>query len=338
MIETTATRGPLDFSATGKPKGCWPPIRSLALYVYHQVFDHAGHRLTRRGFMARVRLNGSAKARSSHTKKRMSGPKPDRLLLTRACQANLSQIFGLYPDDGNEAQERLERMVAGSTADRGHRSSRGGAPYVERHRSGGPSPRSRPSWGPRPIFVADGHHRYETACNYRDQLAAAVWPLDQNHPANFVLMMCVGMSDAGMVVLPTHRLFRACPAWSPPIWSPSSHRTSPPVSLAGGADLAHGIWDEIEMEGDQGTTRPLYRGRRTLDAGSDHRGWPPEDGRACPRAQHRLARPGRGDPASPGDRKPTRWQANCRSQPTSTWCDAGLSEGTKRAATPWRLW
>jgi uncharacterized protein (DUF1015 family) len=62
------------------------------------------------------------------------------------------------------------------------------------------------------MFIADGHHRYETACNYRDQLAA-VHPLSAGRiPANFVLMMCVSMSDPGMVVLPTHRLFRGLPA------------------------------------------------------------------------------------------------------------------------------
>ena len=62
--------------------------------------------------------------------------------------------------------------------------------------------------GPKPIFIADGHHRYETACNYRDELVAASGPLAPHHPANFVLMMCVGMNDPGLIVLPTHRLFR----------------------------------------------------------------------------------------------------------------------------------
>ncbi len=61
----------------------------------------------------------------------------------------------------------------------------------------------------KPVFIADGHHRYETACNYRDELSSA-GPLATNNPANFVLMMCVGMEDPGMVVLPTHRLFRGC--------------------------------------------------------------------------------------------------------------------------------
>ena len=61
--------------------------------------------------------------------------------------------------------------------------------------------------GPKPIFIADGHHRYETACNYRDQIYDSGF-LSPEHPANYVLMMCVAMDDPGLIVMPTHRLFR----------------------------------------------------------------------------------------------------------------------------------
>ena len=69
--------------------------------------------------------------------------------------------------------------------------------------------------GGRPIYIADGHHRYETACNLRDKLAAelrrnAAKQLSPDHPANFVLMMCVSMSDPGMLVLPRTGCSAAC--------------------------------------------------------------------------------------------------------------------------------
>ena len=65
------------------------------------------------------------------------------------------------------------------------------------------------------MFIADGHHRYETACNYRDELAAAAGgSLPPEHPANFVLMMFISMSDPGLIVMPTHRLFRGLPKMS----------------------------------------------------------------------------------------------------------------------------
>ena len=65
--------------------------------------------------------------------------------------------------------------------------------------------------GPKPIFIADGHHRYETACNYRDQIYDSGF-LSPDHPANYTLMMCVAMDDPGLIVMPTHRLFRGMPA------------------------------------------------------------------------------------------------------------------------------
>ena len=93
-----------------------------AIYVYHQEFTDGGTTYTRRGFMARVRLarfgegkifpheetHGGAEGRPAEA----AGP---------ACKANLSQIFGLYPDPENEAQNLLEAAIAGVDAARGDR-------------------------------------------------------------------------------------------------------------------------------------------------------------------------------------------------------------------------
>lgn len=222
-----------------------------AIYVYHSVFEHAGHSYTRRGFMARVRLERFGEGKIYPHEETMAGPKQDRLMLTRACKANLSQIFGLYPDPASEAQELLEDAVSGQ------------APLEATDHLGVVHrvwPLSNVAvvsklaglLGDKPVFIADGHHRYETACNYRDELAAA-GPLPANHPANFVLMMCVGMSDPGMIVLPTHRLFRGLPAMSS---SELIAKLGPAFTcrVAGeGADLAATVWEEIEYGGEQGT-------------------------------------------------------------------------------------
>jgi uncharacterized protein (DUF1015 family) len=107
---------------------------------------------------------------------------------------------------------------------------------------------------PQPLFIADGHHRYETACNYRDEVAAgADGSLPADHPANFVLMMFIGMSDPGLIVMPTHRLFRGLPAMNSSELAKTLgvHFT---IRVVGeGADLAPTIWDEIDAEGSQGT-------------------------------------------------------------------------------------
>jgi hypothetical protein len=105
--------------------------------------------------------------------------------------------------------------------------------------------------GPKPIFIADGHHRYETACNYRDELAAA-GPLDANHPANFVLMMCIGMTDPGLLVLPTHRLFRGLPAMDSALLAEKLGSAFTCTPAGDGPKAATSVWDQIETDDDQG--------------------------------------------------------------------------------------
>lgn len=223
-----------------------------ALYVYHQTFASGGQTFTRRGFMSRTRLERFGEGKIYPHEETMAGPKQDRLLLTRACKANLSQIFGLYPDPKAEVQDLLEKSVAGV------------APLeaVDHlgvvHRMWPVSDSSVISkvaslLGPKAVFIADGHHRYETACNYRDELIAANGPLPPQHPANFVLMMCIGMSDPGLLVLPTHRLFRGL---EPLTADDLAKRLGDAFELrpAGqGPDAAHEVWEEIEVAGDQAT-------------------------------------------------------------------------------------
>src|SRR5579872_2718700 len=68
-----------------------------ALYVYHQGFEVEGRRYTRRGFMARVRLERFGEGKIYPHEETLAGPKADRLRLFRATHMNLSQVFGLYP-------------------------------------------------------------------------------------------------------------------------------------------------------------------------------------------------------------------------------------------------
>src|SRR5262249_5625947 len=65
--------------------------------------------------------------------------------------------------------------------------------------------------GPKPVFIADGHHRYETGLRYLEERRAAGEVRDAEAPPNFILMMLVSMSDPGLVILPTHRLISGLP-------------------------------------------------------------------------------------------------------------------------------
>ena len=109
----------------------------------------------------------------------------------------------------------------------------------------------------KPAYIADGHHRYETALNLRDDLAAELAErgeeLSPEHPANFVLMMCVSMSDEGMLVLPTHRLFRGLPAMTAEQLAAKLGDSFTTEPAGKGPDRALTLWEEIEAEGEQGT-------------------------------------------------------------------------------------
>ena len=82
-----------------------------SLYVYHQDFEIEGKRYTRKGFMARVRLEPFGSGRIYPHEETLSGPKADRLKLFRATAMNLSQIFGLYPDEAGDVTAKLDAAV-----------------------------------------------------------------------------------------------------------------------------------------------------------------------------------------------------------------------------------
>jgi uncharacterized protein (DUF1015 family) len=143
----------------------------------------------------------------------MPGPKADRLNLFRATAMNLSPVFGLFPDEDNEVRTILDAAVRTS-------------PPLEATDHLGVIHRFWPVtdqqlvsrltglMGPKAVFIADGHHRYETGLKYLEERRAAGDP-QAIHPdgaANFILMMLVSMSDPGLVILPTHRLISNLPA------------------------------------------------------------------------------------------------------------------------------
>ena len=227
-----------------------------AIYVYHQVFIEQGIQYTRRGFMCRVRLERFGEGKIYPHEETHGAAKADRLKLWAACKANLSQIFGLYPDDENEAQSILEAAIAGVIP-------------LEAMDQLGVVHRIWPvtdvstitaldaAMGDRPVYIADGHHRYETAIALRDQLAAELAQRGQSmppeHPANYVLMMCVSMSDPGMLVLATHRLFRGLRPMSSPELRERLGDSFTFEAGGLGPDRARPLWEEIQMEGQQAT-------------------------------------------------------------------------------------
>lgn len=221
-----------------------------ALYVYSQEFEWDGQTHVRSGFMGRVRLEDFGTGNVFPHEQTLSGPKADRLKLIRATNANLSPIFGLYPDDTGDVQQALDDTCLTLTPNvaTDHLGVIHKVWVVTDHNV---INKVKAGLRETPIFIADGHHRYETALNYRRELQAAGKLTDDTSPANFVLMMCVGMQDPGLQILPTHRLVSGLPNLTS-IELQQCLASHCDIEVMGTGDAgARDTWEMIELEGAQ---------------------------------------------------------------------------------------
>jgi uncharacterized protein (DUF1015 family) len=223
-----------------------------AYYVYHQTFEVEGKTYTRKGFLARVRLEPFGEGKIYPHEQTLSGPKADRLALFNATRFNLSPIFGLYPDDDNEVIRTAEAGIR----DRTPQEATDHLGVVNRlWEVHDPSTITalQGLMGPRPVFIADGHHRYETGVKFRDDLAASGELSGPDDPANFCMMMLVGMSDPGLIIQPTHRLVRGFVGLTS---ETLAARLAPEFLITPtgeGQEGCRNAWDAIEIGGEQDT-------------------------------------------------------------------------------------
>ncbi len=182
-----------------------------AIYVVEQSWEHEGRPVRRRGFVAAVRLHPFSDGVVLPHERTLPKAIADRLNLTRATAANLSQVFSLFSDPAGETDALFDAAIAGEPSC--HATDADGV--VSRLWAiTDPETIAAVSdiIGDRPVFIADGHHRYTTALAYRDErreadAAAGVTPVDPAY--DYVMMTLVNMDDPDLVVLPTHRLARA---------------------------------------------------------------------------------------------------------------------------------
>ncbi len=183
-----------------------------AFYVYEQEFEvpGSGAVLKRRGTLGALHLEefGEGVKPHEHT---LSGPKEDRLKLLRATRANTSPIFSLFDDNDGWISGLLD-MVCAARPIAEARDAEGSTHRLWRVLDDETVNAIEAALEDEPVFIADGHHRYETALNYRNECRAEAEAAGRTwtgaEPENGVLMMCVATSDTGLVVLPTHRLVK----------------------------------------------------------------------------------------------------------------------------------
>lgn len=180
-----------------------------SLYFTSMRFSIENSSVTRYGLIALVGLEPFEKGIVIPHERTFSKVKSERLQLMKACHANFSPIFSMYSDnnildslkssalhkspdidftDYNNQQHKLWRI----TDEEVHR-------YISDTIKG------------KKIFIADGHHRYETALNYRDWLKRNTPDFNDDHPANYVMMYLSSMEDPGLIILPAHRMLKQIP-------------------------------------------------------------------------------------------------------------------------------
>jgi uncharacterized protein (DUF1015 family) len=175
-----------------------------ALYPYAQSYEHGGRTFHRRGFIALVRLSPFGEGQVVPHEKTYAGAIEDRMKLMQYTGMQLSPIFGLFSDQRNEITGMLYRDL--------------GKPELTANLAGvrndlwsvidaDVETRVIDWMKHKPVYIADGHHRYTTALQFQkmaEQEHGA--PLPPAHPANYCMFVLVGMQDDGLLILPTHRL------------------------------------------------------------------------------------------------------------------------------------
>ncbi len=170
-----------------------------ALYAYDQTFEHEGKKHTRHQFIAAVRLHDFSEGIVLPHERTFGGPKKDRLALTKETRCNISPVFGLYTDPDNQVGKALWRATQQPPDAFGNLEGVENRLWVLTDKSILETVAA--AMQPKKIFIADGHHRYTTALNYRDHLAQMHGGLAPDHPANFVMLVLASMDDPGCIIL-----------------------------------------------------------------------------------------------------------------------------------------
>jgi len=200
--------------------------RVSSFYLHDHHFEYSGKKRVRRGLIARVKLKPWGRGIYPH-EETFSKAKSDRLQLMRACRANFSPLLSLYQGSDQEIALKLAEAARGKpmieTAVPSPSTGEGAEVHILWAITDPEIKREISQFlSSQPLYIADGHHRYETALNYRQERAQAQsdffdssviaseakQSLTDKGAFQYVMMELVDFSDPGLVVLPIHRLVR----------------------------------------------------------------------------------------------------------------------------------
>ncbi|MBI2920233.1 MAG: DUF1015 domain-containing protein [Planctomycetes bacterium] len=185
-----------------------------ALWISHQVFKFNGETRTRKGFVALGELSEFGKGGVHAHEKTLLAPKKDRFALMTATRGlTEGHIFMLYGDPKNAANAALDPFAKGPPA------LEAKDDYGEIHRAWRVTDAKaiaavQKDLAARDIFIADGHHRYEVALQYREECRRQGLKCEEPETYDRRMMTFINMEDPGMVIFPTHRLVSGLASFS----------------------------------------------------------------------------------------------------------------------------
>jgi uncharacterized protein (DUF1015 family) len=183
--------------------GVLRPDAKPGLYPYYQIFNVEGREFTRKGFVALVELEeGQVRAHE----KTMAGPKADRLRLLRRIEASDELIFMLFSDAKNQAVEMMDQAIASSAPIMDVKDDFGETHRVWQITDTKIQKDLTELLMDRELLIADGHHRFETAQNFKRLCLQEGWKPKGVETFTHRMMALFPMEDPGLVVLPTHRI------------------------------------------------------------------------------------------------------------------------------------
>lgn len=180
-----------------------------AFYLYDQYFVFRGERRRRRGFFCALRLYEWGRGIVRPHERTMEAPKQDRLRLLRLTRVNTSAVFALYDDPDRKIAQYLDDLMAYGPAELVADMHLGDERHMLWHMDDTfAGKKLREAFADKRLYIADGHHRYETALEYwREEQKRGRIEVDEDTPT-YVFSYLVAMQDSGLLILPTHRVVR----------------------------------------------------------------------------------------------------------------------------------
>ena len=175
-----------------------------SFYLVEEQFYHIGRKTTRRSLLAKVRLEEFSKRIILPHEETSQGPKIDRLELLKATEANLSPIMGIYRDTSSNIPALINEIASDKPTI--HTTYSGIVIKVWTISTKELTETIIAGLKEAPIYVADGHHRYETALGYRDLKNKTSPSQSSNLSQDYIMMSLVEIQDPGLLVLPYHRV------------------------------------------------------------------------------------------------------------------------------------